>query len=111
MIPSSITRFVDAMNAIGPLKSAPFPKSERASPTAAYEQDDEAAPSPHGIATEGGESSGRSRRHLAFRDDRLRDGGEEETEDQRPEDLPEHPEGERERLEQSTDDAAHVLST
>jgi hypothetical protein len=62
MIPSSITRFVDANpNAIAAVKLAPFRKSERASATAAYEQDDEAAPRPHAIAIERKESSGRRR--------------------------------------------------
>ena len=51
MIPSSITRFVEAnWNAIEAVKSAPFLNSERESATAAYEQEDEAAPSPQAIA-------------------------------------------------------------
>ena len=46
MIPSSITRFVEAIaKAMAAVKLAPSRKSERASATAAYEHDDEAAPS------------------------------------------------------------------
>ena len=60
--PSSTTRFVEATsNAIAAVKSAPLRKSERASATAAYEQDDDAAPSPAAVAIERGESSGSSR--------------------------------------------------
>src|SRR5215472_9075918 len=47
MIPSSITRLVLAIsNAIAAVKLAPRRNSERASATAAYEHDDEAAPRP-----------------------------------------------------------------
>src|SRR5439155_16913084 len=67
MIPSSITRFVEAnWNAIAAVKSAPLRKSERASATDAYEHDDEAAPRPDAIASVFGESSGRSRRISRF---------------------------------------------
>src|SRR5205823_4156257 len=67
MIPSSITRFVEAnWNAIAAVKSAPLRKSERASATDAYEQDDDAAPRPEAIASVFGESSGRSRRISRF---------------------------------------------
>ena len=46
-IPSSATRFVEASsNAIAAVKSAPRRKSDRASATAAYEHDDDAAPRP-----------------------------------------------------------------
>ena len=62
MMPSSITRFVEAnSNAIAAVKSAPFRKIERASATAAYEQEDDAAPSSVAMLKERGESSGRSR--------------------------------------------------
>src|ERR1700677_5328855 len=45
MIPSSITRLVEAIsNAIAAVKLAPLRNSERANATAAYEQDDDAAP-------------------------------------------------------------------
>src|SRR5665213_985080 len=47
-IVNSSTRFVEAIsNVIAAVKSAPFRKIDRAIATAAYEQDDEAAPSPH----------------------------------------------------------------
>src|SRR4029453_11683559 len=59
--PSSITRFVEAnWNAIAAVKFAPLRKIERASATAAYEHDDDAAPSPQAIAIVLGESSGKS---------------------------------------------------
>ena len=62
MMPSSMTRFVDAnSNAIAAVKSAPFRKMERASATAAYEHDDEAAPRPQASPRERRESSGSSR--------------------------------------------------
>ena len=62
MIPSSITRLVEAnSNAIDAVKSAPLRKIDRASATAAYEHDDEAAPRPQAIASDLGESSGSSR--------------------------------------------------
>src|SRR5436309_4482053 len=61
MIPSSATRLVDATsNAIDAVKLAPLRKRERASATAAYEQEEDAAPSPQAMAIERGESSGRS---------------------------------------------------
>src|SRR5205823_1107186 len=61
-IPSSITRLVEAnSNAIAAEKSAPFRKIARASATAAYEHDDDAAPSAVAIDKERGESSGSSR--------------------------------------------------
>src|SRR6266581_1889577 len=67
MIPSSITRFVDAnWNAIAAVKSAPLRKSERARATDAYEHDEEAAPRPDAIASVFGESSGIRRRISRF---------------------------------------------
>ena len=61
MIDNSATRFVEASsNAIAAVKSAPFRKIDRASATAAYEHDDEAAPRPVAIARLFGESSGKS---------------------------------------------------
>jgi hypothetical protein len=61
-IPSSTTRFVEAnSNAIAEVKLAPRRNSERASATAAYEHDEEAAPNPHATASERGESSGSRR--------------------------------------------------
>src|SRR5437763_14612108 len=59
MIDNSATRLVEATsNAIAAVKSAPLRKIERARATAAYEHDDEAAPSPVAIARLFGESSG-----------------------------------------------------
>ena len=56
---SSATKFVDASwKAIAAVKLAPLRKIERASATAAYEQEDDAAPRPHAIASDLGESSG-----------------------------------------------------
>src|SRR5437870_11546608 len=56
---SSATKFVDASwNAIAAVKFAPLRKIERASATAAYEQEDDAAPRAHAIASDFGESSG-----------------------------------------------------
>src|SRR6266508_6744204 len=62
MTPSSLTRLVEANGkAIAAVKSAPLRKIDRASATAAYEHDDEAAPSPVARHTDRGESSGSSR--------------------------------------------------
>ena len=62
MMPSSITRFVDAnWNTMAAVKSAPFRKSDRARATAAYEHDDEAAPKRLARMMERGESSPSSR--------------------------------------------------
>ena len=62
MIPSSMTRLVEANSkAMAAVKFAPFRKIARARATAAYEHEDEAAPSPQATASERGESSGRSR--------------------------------------------------
>jgi len=62
MIPSSTTRFVEAIsNAIAAEKLAPFRKSDRASATAAYEHDDDATPSPEASAIVSGRSSPSSR--------------------------------------------------
>src|SRR6266496_2262011 len=67
MIPSSITRFVEAnWNAIAAVKSAPFRNSDRARATEAYEHDEEAAPRPDATASVFGESSGNSRRISRF---------------------------------------------
>ena len=61
MMLSSRTRFVDAIsNAIAAVKFAPLRKIERASATAAYEHDDEAAPSASAVPIERGWSSGSS---------------------------------------------------
>src|SRR5438128_7020650 len=62
MIPSSMTRLVEAnSNAIAAMKFAPFRKIDRARATAAYEHEDDAAPSKHAMLSDRGESSGRSR--------------------------------------------------
>lgn len=58
-----MTRLVDAnSNTIAEVKSAPRLKSERASATDAYEQDEDAAPRPAETSNVLGESSGISRR-------------------------------------------------
>ena len=62
MIPSSMTRFVEANSkAIAAVKLAPFRKMDRASATAAYEHEEDAAPSPQAIVKDRGESSGSKR--------------------------------------------------
>src|SRR5439155_101024 len=62
MIPSSMTRFVDANSkAMAAVKLAPLRKIERASATAAYEHEDDAAPRQAAIISVRDESSGRSR--------------------------------------------------
>ena len=62
MIPSSMTRLVEANSkAMAAVKSAPLRKIDRARATAAYEHEDDAAPSPQAIPRDRGESSGRSR--------------------------------------------------
>ncbi len=66
-MPSSITRFVEAIsNAIAAVKSAPLRKSERASATDAYEHDDDAAPSADATASVRGDASGSSFRISRF---------------------------------------------
>ena len=66
-IPSSKTRFVEANSkTIAAVKSAPRLNSERASATDAYEQDEDAAPSPVATSSVFGESSGISRRISRF---------------------------------------------
>ena len=108
MIPSSMTRFVEAISkAIAAMKSAPLRKSDRASATAAYEHEEDAAPSAVAIASERGEESGQEAPHLALGDHGLHGAGEREAEDQRPENLPAHPERERERVEQRVRQPAH----
>ncbi len=98
-IPSSITRFVEAIwNAIAAVKSAPFRKSERASATAAYEHEDDAAPNAAAFRSDRGESSEQRPLDRAPRDERLHDRREQEPEDERPQDLPRHPEAQLERL-------------
>src|SRR5437868_14597030 len=47
-------------NAMAAVKFAPLRKMERVSATAAYEQEEDAAPRAHALATVFGESSGRS---------------------------------------------------
>src|SRR5437016_14677426 len=66
-MPSSATRLVLAIsNAIAAVKLAPLRKIERARATAAYEHEDDAAPSPHAIARVLGESLGSKRVILRF---------------------------------------------
>src|SRR5262245_2804941 len=63
MIPSSITRFVEANSkAIAAVKFAPLRNSDRARATEAYEQEDDAAPRPEATRRVFGESSGSRRR-------------------------------------------------
>ena len=65
--PSSITRLVEAIsNAIAAVKLAPLRNSDRASATAAYEHDDDAAPRPAASASVRGRSSPRSRTTVDF---------------------------------------------
>src|SRR6266567_3198255 len=62
IIPSSITRLVEAISkAIAAVKSAPLRNSDLARATAAYEQDDEAAPRPEAMASVRGRLSPSSR--------------------------------------------------
>jgi hypothetical protein len=62
MMPSSMTRLVEAnWKAIALVKSAPLRNTDRAIATAAYEQEEAAAPSPQAIESDRGESSGSSR--------------------------------------------------
>ena len=62
MMPSSTTRLVEPISkAMAAVKSAPLRNSDRASATAAYEHDDDAAPSPVATARLRGRSSGSSR--------------------------------------------------
>src|SRR6266403_4857703 len=62
MMVNSATKFVEASsNAIAAVKSAPLRKIDRARATAAYEQEDDAAPRPHAIASDLGESFGNNR--------------------------------------------------
>src|SRR6266705_1946137 len=57
-----MTGFVDANSkAMAAVKLAPLRKIDRASATAAYEHEDDAAPRPEAISSVRGESSGRSR--------------------------------------------------
>src|SRR5438876_1051759 len=66
-ISSPPTRFVEASsNAIAAVKSAPLRNSDRASATDAYEHDDDAIPRADAVASERGESSGRSRSTRRF---------------------------------------------
>jgi hypothetical protein len=56
--PNSMTRFVDAIsNAMAAVRLAPLRKSDRAKATAAYEQDDDAAPNAVAAARDRGEAS------------------------------------------------------
>ena len=92
MMPSSITRFVDAnSNAMAAVKLAPLRNRDRASATAAYEHEEEASAEatcdhdrPRGIVRE-------QARHLRLRDHGLHGGRQPEAQDQRPQDLPAHP--------------------
>ena len=68
MMPSSTTRLVEPIsNAIAAVKLAPLRNSERANATAAYEHDDDAAPSPAATARVLGLSSPRRRTMVDFR--------------------------------------------
>ena len=66
--PSSTTRFVEAISkAIAAVKFAPLRNSERASATAAYEHDEDAAPNPAAMASVRGRSSPSSRTTVDLR--------------------------------------------
>ena len=66
-MPSSMTRLVEAIsNAMAATKLAPLRNSDRASATAAYEQDDDAAPRPVAMARVRGRSSPSRRATAAF---------------------------------------------
>ncbi len=68
MMPSSITRFVLAISkTIAAVKLDPLRNKERASATAAYEQDEDAAPNPVARASVTGRSSPSSRATVSFR--------------------------------------------
>src|SRR2546430_1702897 len=98
MIPSSITRLVEAnSNAIAAVKSAPLAKQRP-------RKRDRGVGTRRGGGAEAGRDRERLRRivghqtaHLALRDNRLDSGRERETENQRPQHLPGHAEGEAER--------------
>ena len=63
-----MTRLVEAIsNAIAAVKSAPLRNSERASATAAYEHEDDAAPSPAATASVRGRASPSSRTTVDLR--------------------------------------------
>ncbi len=67
MIPSSITRFVEAISkVIAAVKFAPLLNSDLASATAAYEHDELAAPSNEARPSVRGESSGSRRLICSF---------------------------------------------
>ena len=67
MTPSSTTRLVEAISkAIAAVKLAPWRNRDRASATAAYEHDDDAAPNPVAMASVRGRSSP-SRRMIVLR--------------------------------------------
>src|SRR6266511_133257 len=66
-MPSSTTRLVEAnWKVIAAVKFAPLRKSERARATAAYEQEEDAAPSPQAMPIVRSESSGSRRRISPF---------------------------------------------
>src|SRR6266540_1767164 len=99
MMPSSTTRLVEAnWNAIALVKSAPLRNTERAIATAAYEQEEEAAPSPQAIVRERGGVVGQQSAHLGLGHHRLDRAGDRKAQDQRPEDLPAHGSGQAERV-------------
>src|SRR2546430_5955032 len=67
-IPNSTTRLVEAISkTIAAVKLAPLRNNDRASATAAYEQDDEAIPRPVAAASARGESSPSRRTTVAPR--------------------------------------------
>src|ERR1700731_4705554 len=77
------------------LKSPPFLKIDRASATAAYEQDDDAAPSALAKKIVLGLSSGSRRLISALADDGLNHGRQDKTEDECPKYVPTHGKAER----------------
>ena len=102
-IPSSKTRFVDAnWNAIAEPRLAPFSNSDFAIAIAAYEHDDDAAPSPVASAASRAPRPPSAALQPLARHPGLHDPREREAEDERPPDLPGHPQRVRETIPAAT---------
>jgi hypothetical protein len=101
MIPSSITRFVEATSkAVAIVKSAPLRKIERAKATGASEHEDELAPRAVANSSPRGDESGSSRVISAFETTAWTTAESREAEDQRPGDLQGDPQGEEQRADE-----------
>ena len=86
-----MTRLVEAISkAIAAVKFAPLRNSDRANATAAYEHDEDAAPSPAAIARVRGAVVAEQPHDRRPPHHRLYHRGEGEPEDQRPQDFPGH---------------------